>query len=51
MSKYLNVGDSIMALVKDVDQSMKVELTLNDQRLRQIKEGRVIEVLLQRCQD
>ena len=25
-------------------QSMKVELTLNDQRLRQIKDGRVIEV-------
>jgi len=44
MSKYLKVGDSIMALVKDVDQSMKVELTLNDQRLRQIKDGRVIEV-------
>ncbi len=44
MSKYLKVGDSIMALVKDVDGTMKVELTLNDQRLRQIKEGRVIEV-------
>jgi exosome complex component RRP4 len=44
MSKYLNVGDSIMALVSDVDESMKVELTLNDQRLRQIKEGRIIEV-------
>ncbi|CAG0952542.1 MAG: exosome complex RNA-binding protein Rrp4 [Candidatus Methanoperedens sp.] len=44
MSKYLKVGDSIMTLVKDVDQSMKVELTLNDQRLRQIKDGRVIEV-------
>lgn len=44
MSKYLKVGDSIMTLVKDVDQSMKVELTLNDQRLRQIKDGRIIEV-------
>ena len=44
MSKYLKVGDSIMTLVKDVDPSMKVELTLNDQRLRQIKDGRVIEV-------
>jgi len=44
MSKYLNVGDSIMALISDVDETMKVELTLNDQRLRQIKEGRVIEV-------
>ncbi|PWB51695.1 MAG: RNA-binding protein [Candidatus Methanoperedenaceae archaeon] len=44
MSKYLKVGDSIMTLVKDVDSIMKVELTLNDQRLRQIKDGRVIEV-------
>ncbi len=44
MSKYLTVGDSIMALVRDVDANMKVELTLNDQRLRQIKEGRIIEV-------
>ena len=44
MSKYLTVGDSIMTLVRDVDPSMKVELTLNDQRLRQIKEGRIIEV-------
>lgn len=44
MSKYLTVGDSIMALVKDVDANMKVELTLNDQRSRQIKEGRIIEV-------
>jgi len=44
MSKYLKVGDSIMTLVRDVDQNMKVELTLNDQRLRQIKEGRIIEV-------
>ena len=44
MSKYLKVGDSIMTLVRDVDQNMKVELTLNDQRLRQIKDGRVIEV-------
>lgn len=44
MSRYLTVGDSIMALVKDVDANMKVELTLNDQRSRQIKEGRIIEV-------
>ncbi len=44
MSKYLKVGDSVMTLVKDVDAKMKVELTLNDQRARQIKEGRIIEV-------
>ncbi len=44
MPRYLNVGDSIMALVKDVDASMKVELTLNDQRLKPIKEGRIVEI-------
>ncbi len=44
MSKYLKVGDAIITLVTDVDPSMKVELTLNDQRLRHIKEGRIIDV-------
>ena len=44
MSKYLKVGDSIMAIVKDVDQNMKVELTLNDPRSRHINEGRLIDV-------
>lgn len=44
MSKYLKIGDSIMTLVSDVDANMKVELTLNDQRLRPIKDGRIIEV-------
>ncbi len=44
MSKYLKIGDSIMTLVTDVDANMKVELTLNDRRLRQIKDGRMIEV-------
>lgn len=44
MSKYLKLGESIMTLVRDVDANMKVELTLNDQRLRPIKEGRMIEV-------
>ncbi len=44
MSRYLKVGDSIITLVKDVDTGMKVELTLNDQRLKLLKEGRLIEV-------
>src|SRR3990172_7439560 len=33
-----------MTLIKDVDANMKIELTLNDQRLRPIREGRVVEV-------
>lgn len=44
MSKYLRIGSSIMTRVKDVDPTMKVELTLNDRKLGPIKAGRVIEI-------
>lgn len=44
MSKYLRIGSSIMARVKDVDSTMKVELTLNDRRLGLLKTGRIIEI-------
>ncbi|MCX9014181.1 MAG: exosome complex RNA-binding protein Rrp4 [Candidatus Methanoperedens sp.] len=44
MAKHINVGESVMALIKDVDPIMKVELTLNDRRLRRIDEGRIIQV-------
>jgi exosome complex component RRP4 len=44
MSKYLRIGSSVMTRVKDVDPTMKVELTLNDRKLGPIKTGRVIEI-------
>jgi exosome complex component RRP4 len=44
MSKYLRMGSSIMTRVKDVDPTMKVELTLNDRKLGAIRTGRVIEI-------
>ena len=44
MSKYLRIGSSIMTRVKDVDPTMKVELTLNDRKLGQIKTGQVVEI-------
>ncbi len=44
MSKYIRVGGSIMTRVKDVDPTMKVELTLNDRKLGPIKSGRIIEI-------
>jgi len=44
MSKYLRIGSSIMTRVKDVDPTMKVELTLNDRKLGQIKTGQVMEI-------
>ncbi|MFZ3147940.1 MAG: exosome complex RNA-binding protein Rrp4 [Methanothrix sp.] len=44
MSKYLRIGSSIMTRVTDVDPTMKVELTLNDKKLGQIRTGQVIEI-------
>jgi exosome complex component RRP4 len=44
MSKYLRIGSSIMTRVKDVDPTMKVELTLNDRKLGLIRAGQVIEM-------
>jgi exosome complex component RRP4 len=44
MSKYLRIGSSIMTRVKDVDSTMKVELTLNDRKLGVLKTGRVVEI-------
>jgi exosome complex component RRP4 len=44
MSKYLRIGSSIMTRVADVDPTMKVELTLNDKKLGQIRAGQVIEI-------
>ncbi|MCX6677751.1 MAG: exosome complex RNA-binding protein Rrp4 [Methanothrix sp.] len=44
MSKHLRIGSSIMTRVADVDPTMKVELTLNDKKLGEIKAGQVIEI-------
>jgi exosome complex component RRP4 len=44
MSHYLRMGSSIMTKVKDVDSTMKVELTLNERKMGLIKTGRVIEI-------
>jgi len=44
MSKYLSLGSSIMTRVKDVDSTMKVELTLNDRKLGLLKTGRIVEI-------
>jgi exosome complex component RRP4 len=44
MSKYLHVGELMIARVADVDPSMKVELTMRDEHLRVLKQGRVIDI-------
>ena len=42
--KYLNRGDSIMAKVLQVDESKKLQITLNDRNLYKIKSGHIINV-------
>lgn len=44
MPKYLRIGSTLVVRVKDVDSTMKVELTLNERRLGVLKSGRVIEI-------
>ena len=42
--KYLNEGDSIMAKVLQVDESKKLQVTLNDRNLYKIKGGYLFDV-------
>lgn len=44
MCKYLSLGSSLLTRVKDVDSTMKVELTLNDRKLGLLKTGRIVEI-------
>jgi exosome complex component RRP4 len=41
--KYLNTGDSILAKVLSVDESKKLQITLNDRNLFKLKGGHIIE--------
>lgn len=44
MSEVLDVGDSVILRVKDVDSSMKVELALRDSTLHKLKTGHIVEI-------
>jgi len=44
MVKYLDVGSSVLVMVKNVSRSMKVELTMRNNKLRPITSGRIIQV-------
>ncbi len=44
MTKYLHVGELLIAKISDVDPSMKVELTLREEHLKILKDGRIIEI-------
>ena len=41
--KYLNTGDTILAKILSVDESKKLQITLNDRNLFKLKGGHIIE--------
>ncbi len=43
-ARYLNTGDSVLAKVLSVDESKKLQVTLNDRNLYKIKGGNILEV-------
>lgn len=44
MPEILDVGDSVILRVRDVDSSMKVELALRDSNFHKLKTGQIVEV-------
>jgi len=42
--KYLNSGDAVMSKVLEVDESKKLQITLNDRNLYKIRGGHIIDV-------
>jgi len=44
MPEILDVGDSVILRVKDVDSSMKIELALRDPNLHKLRTGQIVEV-------
>jgi len=45
LTKYYNVGDTLICKIKNVDDNMNVYLTAKGPGLRKLNEGRIIEVL------
>ncbi|WP_406659610.1 exosome complex RNA-binding protein Rrp4 [Methanolobus sp. ZRKC3] len=45
MRGIMGISDSVLLRVKDVNPSMKVELTMRERGLRALKSGRIIEVV------
>jgi exosome complex component RRP4 len=44
MPSILNVGDAAIIRVKDVNESMKVELALRDSSLQKLRTGQIVEI-------
>jgi exosome complex component RRP4 len=43
-SRFLRIGDMIMAKILMVDESMKVQVTMNDSGLRKLEGGQIAEI-------
>ena len=43
-SRFLKIGDTIMAKILMVDESMKIQVTMNDSGLRKLEEGQIVEI-------
>ncbi len=44
MDRYIKVGELVIAKVVDVDATMKIELSMRDDRSRVLKHGRIIDI-------
>ena len=45
MKGVMNIGDSAIIRIKDVNPAMKVEITMRERGLRVIKHGRVVDIM------
>ena len=43
-SRFLRIGDMILAKILMVDESMKVQVTMNDSGLRKLEGGQIVEI-------
>ena len=43
-SKYLNVGDAVLLMILMVDESKKIQVTMNDSGLRKLDGGMIVDV-------
>jgi exosome complex component RRP4 len=43
-SRFLKVGEMIMAKILMVDESMKIQVTMNDSGLRKLEDGQIVEI-------
>ncbi|MCL2711768.1 MAG: exosome complex RNA-binding protein Rrp4 [Methanomassiliicoccaceae archaeon] len=43
-SRFLKIGDMIMAKILMVDESMKIQVTMNDSGLRKLEDGQIVEI-------